>query len=76
MDTFYWSTDFPHANNYETMSQYLDCHLPSDFEVISQDGTVAEIVNSVGDRYEVHASGDGDSFNHKVTFVFLGSSRT
>lgn len=37
----------------------------------SIDGTYAEGVTPEGSRYAIHAGGDGDSFNHLVTYEFL-----
>lgn len=69
METFYWKTEKPHADNNETMNEYLNEYLPLEFKVTYQDGTMAEIKNDeTGEVYEVHASGDGDFFNHKVEF--------
>lgn len=72
METFYWSTEYAHRDNTHTMTEYLDQHLPLDFTIVYQDGTMAEIRNkNSGLNYGVHASGAGGSFNHKVEFVDL-----
>jgi hypothetical protein len=72
METFYWHTEQAHSDNNETMSEYLDEHLPLEFTIVYQDGTMAEVRNSeTAERFEVHASGNGDSFNHKVEFNAL-----
>lgn len=70
METYYWTTETFHANNNVTMDDYLDNHLDENSEVLVVDGTYAEI-ESNGVKYEVHASGDGNSFNHKVEFIEL-----
>ena len=54
------------------MNDYLTNHLPENFEIIFEDGTYAEIQNKDnGQIWGVNASGDGDSFNHKVEFEFI-----
>jgi hypothetical protein len=70
METFRWKTDYYHADNNTTMLEYLDLFLPEDAIEIMVDGTYAEIERD-GVKYAVHASGDGDSFNHKVEFEEL-----
>jgi len=72
MQTFYWQTTEPHATNEETMQDYLDNHLPSEFEVTLQDGTYAEITNiQTNECFAAHASGNGDFCNHKIEFEKL-----
>lgn len=72
MKTFYWTTEKSHCNNIETMQEYLEEYLPSNFEVIFEDGTYAEIKNSnTGVIWGVRASGNGDFNNHKVEFEFI-----
>lgn len=72
METFRWSTEYYHPDNQFTMDDYLMNHLPENFEIIFEDGTYAEIQNKDnGQIWGVHASGDGDSFNHKVEFEFI-----
>jgi len=72
METFYWHTEQAHSDNTETMSEYLDEHLPLEFTIVYQDGTMSEVRNSeTAERFEAHASGNGDSFHHKVEFNAL-----
>jgi len=68
MDTWRWETDEPHFDNTETMSDYLDIEMDASWSVDLVDGSYAEIMTDCGIIYSVHASGDGDSFNHKVDF--------
>jgi hypothetical protein len=68
----YWATEEEHSDNNETMSDFLNNELTDDYSVILVDGTYAEIQDESGHRWEVHASGDGDFYNHKVQFVPLG----
>jgi hypothetical protein len=70
MDTYKWKTEYSHNNNEDTMMEYLDYHLDADAEIIDHEGTSAEILLD-GVKYGVHASGDGDSFHHKVEFEEL-----
>ena len=69
METYYWTTEHPHADNNETMQKYLD--EINMLDIIMVDGTYAEGVNAKGEKYALHASGDGDSFNHKIEFERL-----
>ena len=69
MDTLFWSTDEPHHNNSQTMADYIENHNMLDIHFV--DGTYAEGSNGNGERYEIHASGNGDSNNHKIEFVFM-----
>lgn len=74
MTDYTWSTDSPHANNTETMTDYLDNHLSSLYFCQMQDGSYAEIIDTIfGNRYAVHASGDGDFNNHRVRFELLNN---
>lgn len=64
----YWSTDESHHDNLETMSDFLLYELDEEWSLTLVDGTYAEISHDSHGKFEVHASGDGDSFNHKVEF--------
>ena len=65
-----WQTDEYHADNNVTMGEFLEYMLPDDFEVTLQDGTYAEIHRD-GLTYEVHASGNGDPWHHRVEFSLI-----
>lgn len=73
METFRWNTGEYHPNNTITMYHYLENHLLHEFwNIIFEDGSYAEIQNKYdGAIWSVHASGDGDSYNHKVEFKFI-----
>ena len=72
METYKWHTIEPHNNNEETMNDYLENHLPDEFEVIFEDGTYAEIQNkNTRQIFGVRASGDGDFTHHKIEFEFV-----
>lgn len=66
MESIYWKTEEPHANNSETMCDYLENI--NMLDIIMVDCTYAEGVNAQGEKYEIHASGNGDFCNHKVSF--------
>ena len=69
METIYWKTEDSHANNSETMCDYLDNENMLDIDFV--DGTYAEGTNAQGQRFEIHASGDGDFNHHKIEFVLI-----
>lgn len=68
-DTFYWSTEYAHNDNEQTMQEYLYEHC--DLDITLCDGTYAEGKDGNGIMWGIHASGNGDSFNHKIEFVKL-----
>ena len=65
-----WQTEDHHHDNNETMVEFLECYLPEGFEVTLCDGTYAEI-HKDGLTYEVHASGNGDPYHHRVEFSII-----
>ncbi len=69
MEPIYWTTEEPHANNSETMADYLEHKNMLDIIVV--DGTYAEGKNGRGEIYAIHASGNGDSCNHKIEFELI-----
>lgn len=69
--SYTYKTDDPHFNNSETMQDYIDNEMDQSWEVIMIDGTYAEIMTDAGAVYEVHASGNGDSYNHKIDFKLI-----
>ena len=72
MEDFYWETEHYHPSNTFTMIEYLEQYLPKNYDCFFQDGSYAEIVeNTTGVIYGLHASGNGDSFNHKISFEFV-----
>jgi len=68
MDDIRWRTGEAHADNNETMSDYLNHVMPDIWVIDMVDGTYAEITTDAGEQFAVHASGNGDAFNHLVTF--------
>ena len=69
---YYWNTEESHFDNNETMSDFLNAEMDDSYTVNFVDGTYAEITDNHGCRWAVHASGNGDSFNHKVQFDCIG----
>jgi len=54
------------------MNEYLENYLPEKFDCFFQDGTYAEIKDKeTGAIWGIHAGGNGDSFNHKISFEFI-----
>lgn len=66
---YYWQTEEWHYDNNETMYDFLSYELPKNIEVTHEDGSYAEVKLEDGRKFEVHASGNGDCYNHKVEFV-------
>lgn len=72
MEDFTWTTTHSHPNNEFTMNEYLDNHLPEEFECFFQDGTYAEIEHKTNKSiWGLHASGNGDFYNHRIRFEFI-----
>lgn len=60
-----WSTSYSHPDNQFTMQDFLNNHLPENAEVVHIEGTYAEVFYE-GKYFGLHASGNGDSFNHCI----------
>ena len=72
MQDYIWSTEHSHANNTETMQDYINNHLHESLTYLFQDDSYAEAINeSTGERWGIHASGNGDFNNHRVRFELL-----
>ena len=71
MNDHKWHTEESHANNSETMSDYLDNEMDPSWEATTIDGSYAEIMTDCGICYQVNVVGDGDSNNHKVSFEII-----
>lgn len=69
MEDIYWKTEEPLNDNNFVMNDYLENINMLDITFV--DGTYAEGVNAQGDKFEIHASGNGDFFNHKIEFKVL-----
>lgn len=70
METYYWKTEDYHHDNVITMMDYVLNHLPEEAEVVFDDGSYIEIVLE-SKKYGVCATGNGDSYNHKVEFGLI-----
>ena len=77
METYYWQTEQYHTDNNETMSEYLEMQEGFTYQqhliVDHIEGTYAEGIDCKGNRWAIHASGNGDSFNHKIEFELLST---
>jgi len=73
MEPYCWSTDECHFDNTATLSDYLENHLPDTHKCLWQDGNEAEVQDRHGHIWSATAGGDGDSFNHVVTFTYIDS---
>ena len=70
MKDFTYTTEYYHPDNAFTMNDYLENHLPENFTITHQDGSYAEIFDGKN-TFEVHAGGNGDCYNHKITFQII-----
>lgn len=72
LQDFQWSTEYYHHDNSFTMIDFLDNHLPNNFILKEMIDSCAEIKDtSTGLLYELHAKGNGDSYNHIVTSILI-----
>lgn len=72
MNAYYWQTEDDHFNNEETMEEFLEDHLEDQFEILSVDGSYAEIKDkNSGDIWGCHASGNGSFYDHKIEFELI-----
>jgi cupin superfamily acireductone dioxygenase involved in methionine salvage len=67
-----WKTEEELSTNSFVMADFIEYHLHEDWDVTYHDGTYAEVRSPDGDFYELHASGNGDFYNHKVEFIKMG----
>ena len=70
METIYWRTEEPLNENSFVMSYFID-NINTELDIYLVDGTYAEGVDTEGNEYAIHASGDGDFNNHKIEFELL-----
>lgn len=73
MEIIYWSTEEELNDNIFVMSDYLENINMLDITMV--EGTYAEGTNCKGEKYAIHASGNGDFFNHKIEFELLEAPR-
>lgn len=71
MDDYYWSTEYPHSDNTETMNDWLNNHMEDSWSILFVDGSYSEVLTDTGELFVIRASGNGDFNHHKVSFVEL-----
>ena len=70
--SFYWETDYSHNDNAFTMQDFIENHLPTEFEVILDDGSYVEVQqHDTHAIFSLDAKGNGDSFHHVVDWCLL-----
>lgn len=72
MNPINWNTPEPHADNSETMQDYLENI--NMLDITHVDDSYAEGVNCKGEKFGIHAGGNGDSYSHLVTFELISSN--
>jgi len=71
MESVFWTTEEALNENSFVMDDYLENI--NMLDITFTDGTYAEGINCKGETFALHASGDGDFFNHKIEFEPLSS---
>ena len=75
MEPHHWTTEKAHFDNNETMDEFIDSFLDElGLELVERDGTYAEVKDGAT-IYAAHAAGNGDSFNHVVSFELIGANK-
>jgi hypothetical protein len=64
--TFYWETEYYHPDNTFTLNDWLDNQMEDDVEIAGQSGSYCEVIDKYGIIYTLNASGNGDSYSHKI----------
>jgi len=64
--TFYWETKEYHHDNSVTLNDWLENQMEDDVEITYQSGSYCKVMNSFGESYSLMASGNGDSYSHKI----------
>ena len=54
-----WQTEYPLFTTTDSMDDFIENHLPDDYEVIERDMNYI-VADMKGDKYEIIAYGDGD----------------
>nr|DAO55596.1 MAG TPA: hypothetical protein [Caudoviricetes sp.] len=65
-----WQTEYALFTNSDSMDDFIENHLPGDYEVIERDMNYT-IVDMKGDKYEIIAYGDVDFCSHVVSVYHL-----
>jgi hypothetical protein len=63
---FYWETEDYHHDNSYTLNDYLENQIGENVIIIYQDGGYCEVRDEQGEEYSLSASGNGDSYNHRI----------
>lgn len=69
IESIEWTTEYEHADNIQTMNEYLDSM--NMLDITHVDGTYAEGVNCKGEKYGIHAGGNGSFYSHRITFELI-----
>lgn len=64
--TFYWETEEYHHDNAFTLNDWLENQMEELLEIIRKNGSYCEVINGFGESYSLMASGNGDSYSHKI----------
>ena len=74
--SYYWQTDYSHADNTITMLDFLNNHLALGQSVVLYDGSYCEVKNADnGKLFSLHAKGNGDSYNHCVEWEQITNNK-
>ena len=75
MEDFRFTTKEPLATNADTMDWFSNEHFYEVFDedaiFIEDDGSYAEVLDGKGQKWGLHASGDGDFTSHRIRFEAL-----
>ena len=77
MEDYRFSTTESMPTNSDTMAYFLNdnnhfySRFDDDAQITFEDGSYAEVENGNGEKYAVHAGGDGDFYNHRIKFEAL-----
>lgn len=69
MEDFTWKTEHPIYNIEMTMIDFIDNHCELDITLV--DGTYAEGMDEADTLWGIYAKGDGDFYNHRISFEQL-----
>jgi hypothetical protein len=73
MNDFTFTTTEPLNSNTDILLYFLNHLFLKVFNeksfIILWEGSYAEVLDSDNQRWEVHASGDGDFTHHRITFI-------
>lgn len=75
MEDFRFTTKKPLATNTDAMDWFANKHFYEVFDedaiFIEDDGSYAEVLDGKGQKWGLHASGDGDFVSHRIRFQAL-----